>query len=281
MTLPMDSGWQPSSIRRFIDHFPTSAGAILVATDKENGYLKAMGNPAGEHALACEWVGTQLARWFGLPTFDYALIDVADSIELHFAQGGYARPGPAFITRAERRVEFSGTRRQLKQLINPEDLTRLVIFDTWTRNWDRYAPNGLRKPHRDNVFLSEEAPPGKLLLRAMDHTECFTQGNDLTRRNLSADKLRDPRVYGLFPEFKPFLDHDVALKAVARLQEISGDEVSRIVQSTPPEWDVSQRAREALVSFLLGRARFVAEGIIDWLWPQGQFEFMHEEEREP
>lgn len=252
MTLPVDSGWQPSVIRRFIDHFPSSAGAILVATDKGNGYLKAMGNPAGEHALACDLVGTQLARWFGLPTFDYALIDVPESMELPFVQGGYARPGPAFITRAERKVEFSGTGRQLKQLANPEDLTRLVIFDTWTRNWDRYAPDGLRKPNRDNVFLSEEAPPGKLLVRAMDHTECFTQGRDLTRRNLTIDRLRDPRVYGLFPEFRPFLDDGVALNAVARLQEISGEELTRIAQSIPPEWDVSQDAREALASFLVG-----------------------------
>ena len=55
----------------------------------------------GPHALASELVGTQLADWFGLPTFDYSIIRVeTDEIELRFANGQLAQTGPAFITRA-------------------------------------------------------------------------------------------------------------------------------------------------------------------------------------
>jgi len=35
----------------------------------------------GPHPLACEWVATQLARWFGLPTFDYSLLAIDAEIE--------------------------------------------------------------------------------------------------------------------------------------------------------------------------------------------------------
>ena len=65
---------------------------MLVRTDAGDGYLKAMGNPAGEHALACELVGTQLAAWFGLPVFDFAIIQVTAADELPFAKGGFACP---------------------------------------------------------------------------------------------------------------------------------------------------------------------------------------------
>ena len=43
-------------------------------TDAGKGYLKALGGPEGPHTLACEWVATQLARWFGLSTFDFAIL---------------------------------------------------------------------------------------------------------------------------------------------------------------------------------------------------------------
>src|SRR5947207_1563076 len=92
--------WRPRTIRRFVKNFDSGAGTILVVTDLGPGYLKAIGNPGGEHALACEWVGTQLAGWFGLPIFDFCLIDVTDEIDIPFFKGGQAKPGPAFITRA-------------------------------------------------------------------------------------------------------------------------------------------------------------------------------------
>jgi hypothetical protein len=152
--------WKPQKIVRFVRNFPTGTGTILVKTDQGEGYLKAMGNPGGEHCLACEYVGTQFAHWFGLPTFDFALIWVTDPDELPFHKGGKAKPGAAFITRKERGGTWGGSDRELKRLVNQDDLTRLVIFDTWTLNWDRYSVDdkGKRRINRDNVFLSEEAP---------------------------------------------------------------------------------------------------------------------------
>jgi hypothetical protein len=82
----MQSNWQPKVIRAYVDTVPSSTNVAIVETDAGKGYLKAMGNPEGEHALACELVGTQLAHWFGLRTFDFALIAVNENeIEIRMA----------------------------------------------------------------------------------------------------------------------------------------------------------------------------------------------------
>lgn len=136
--------WQPSIVRRFIKGFPSSARTALVETDAGLGYLKAMGAPEGPHTLAAELVGTQLAAWFGLSILDFAVIEVDDIMEIPFVdkegnQTGMAQPGPAFITRAESGDTWSGDARQLGRLVNPQDVSRLVVFDTWTLNCDRYS----------------------------------------------------------------------------------------------------------------------------------------------
>ncbi len=166
--------WQPTTVRRFIKGFPSSAYAALVETDIGQGYIKCMGGPEGPHSLASEWVATQLAAWFGLSTFDYAIIQLDESDEIPFIDKngnrvGHGVIGPAFITRAEPGETWGGKTRQLKKLVNPQDIARLVVFDTWLLNCDRYSfPGGNQagKPrvNRNNVFLSEEAPEGQLLL---------------------------------------------------------------------------------------------------------------------
>jgi len=86
--------WQPTTIKRFVKAFPTSACTALVETDAGKGYLKALGGPEGPHTLACEWVAAQLARWFGLSTFDCAIVPVTEEDEIPFHKGGKAQVGP-------------------------------------------------------------------------------------------------------------------------------------------------------------------------------------------
>jgi hypothetical protein len=275
--------WKPQKIDRFIKNFPTAAGTILVKTDLGEGYLKAMGNPGGEHCLACEYVGTQLAKWFGLATFEFALIQVTNIDNIPFKKGSAAKAGPAFITRKERGQAWSGSERQLKKLVNKDDLTLLVIFDTWTLNWDRYSVDekGKQRINRDNVFLSEEAPAGQLLLKAMDFTHVFTKGGELTAKVVHLDKVKESRLYGLFPQFLPFLSEKAAQRGIARLNDFTKADAEKIVQSIPKEWDVSQGARKALVDFLVQRASYLSQRIMTMLWPQGDLGFKVEGEEQP
>ena len=93
--------WQPSIILRFEGCVASSSAVLRVVTDQGKGYLKALGNPEGPQILAREWLGTSLAKRFGLSTFQFAVIQVTEDDDLPFAGGGKALPGPAFITRAE------------------------------------------------------------------------------------------------------------------------------------------------------------------------------------
>jgi hypothetical protein len=168
--------WQPTTIRRYIKGFPSSARTARVDTDAGQGYVKGMGGPEGPHTLASEWVGTQLAAWLGLSTFDFAIVRIDEVDEIWFVdkegnRTGKAEPGPAFITRAESGDTWSGGEKQLRKLVNPQDVARLVVFDTWLLNCDRYSwppGNAMQKPriNRDNVFLSEEALVNFVLGRA-------------------------------------------------------------------------------------------------------------------
>jgi hypothetical protein len=274
--------WQPQKIRRFVRSFDTGAGTVLVDTDCGKGYLKAMGNPGGEHVLACEWVGTHLAKWFELPTLDFALVPVTEIDEIRFSKGGKALPGPAFITREETGQPWGGKKRELKRLINPQDISRLVVFDTWTRNCDRHSVRtGRNKRIRyDNVFLSAEAPKGRLVLKAMDHTHCFTCGADLTGKEATLDKIRDHHVYGLFRQFRPFLDRDAVNRSATRLRSVTGALVQGIMATVPREWDVSDSARKALVALIVARAEFVADNVVSAIWPQQELDFTDEGEED-
>ncbi len=267
--------WQPKTVRRFIKALATATATVVVETDQGEGYLKALGNPEGPHVLACEWVGTQLARRLGLRTFDFALVNVTKEDEIHFATGGKAEPGPAFITRKERGNSWSGNKRALKRLANPKDITRLVLLDTWTRNCDRYPLDTTRRrPNRDNVFFSRDgAPPKRLLLKASDHGCCFTCGRDLTAHLADLACVTEEGCYGLFPEFWPYLDRDELRSAVRTLRAVAQAEVRRIVDSVPREWEVTQAARDALVEFICRRAAFVCDHIEGWIWPQREFDF--------
>ena len=101
--------WQPTTILRHIRSLDTGAETVIVETDQGEGYLKPMGNRGGPHPLACEWVGTSLARRLGLPTFAFAIVEVTNEDEIPLAGGGRAEPGPAFISRSERGKSWGGS----------------------------------------------------------------------------------------------------------------------------------------------------------------------------
>jgi hypothetical protein len=258
--------WCPRFIKRQETALKTGTRTIKVVTDQGAGYLKALGNPEGPHVLVCELVGTRLARWLGLPTFEFGIIPVIAEYGLTFFDGGEAEPGPAFISRYEPGESWGGTARQLEQLVNPEDITRLVVFDTWTRNCDRYAPDG-RRINRDNVYLSEDAPPAQFRLTAMDHSHCFTCGRPLTAKLAHIEQVRDDAIYGLFPEFGPWLDGPVLRQVVERLGSFRREDAEAATQDIPGEWDVNAAVREALVGFLASRAAFLGSSIMTKLCP--------------
>ena len=261
--------WRPTFIRKQELALKTGTMALRVQTDQGSAFLKAMGNPEGPHVLVCDLVGTRLADWFGLSTFDFGTIPVKAEYGLTFLEDGEVEPGPAFVTKYDPGDVWGGEERQLKQLSNPEDISRLVVFDTWTLNCDRHSPDG-KRINRNNVYLSEDAPPGNLLLRAMDHSHCFTCGKPLSPKIGNIDRVKDEGIYGLFPEFLPWLDCQIVAQAVEKLRSFTKHDAQVMTQTIPGEWDVDSTTREALVQFLTSRAAFLSASIMDKLCPANE-----------
>ena len=195
---------------------------------------------------------TQLAQWFGLPTFDIAIIEVCEADEIPFVDQkgkriGQAQPGPAFISRGEAGEPWSGNESQLKRLVNPKDISRLVVFDTWTRNCDRHwwpdgAAMGRARINLNNVFLSEEAPPGQFILKALEHTHCFTCGRALTTKllcHLLVDEIAEDGIPDVYESLREFCDYYNASEAAqGSVNELWERDAVRGAQLTRPSFTV-------------------------------------------
>ena len=255
-------------------------GTARIVTDAGPAYIKAMGNRQGPHPLACEVVATRLAAWFGLPTLEFSIIEIdAEVDEIPFLRGGVAASGPAFVTKAAIGHPWGGAEEELASLVNPEDVGRLVVFDTWVRNCDRHPPDlQVRRPNYDNVFLEDMVgeDAGKTRLVAMDHTHCFTCGRDLDEKVSNIGLVRDDRLYGLFPGFRSFVRQLDVESAIERLSEAREEIVRPLVEDIPGEWEVGAKARAALSELIVRRARHVAETVLgpiaEECWPDQLFD---------
>ena len=101
MAWTLESNWHPTQLMRIARSADTSTGATEVTTDAGRAYLKPMGNRQGPHVLATDWVGTHLAKWFGLSTFEIAILRVEAAAVFELPRGAKAEPGPAFVARAD------------------------------------------------------------------------------------------------------------------------------------------------------------------------------------
>lgn len=269
--------WNPTRFEMVVDGpFDTSMGTAKVKTNATFGYLKAMGNRQGPHALACEYVGSSLAKWFGLPVAEFAILELDEVACYPLPRGARTEAGPAFVSKWVPGRTWGGSRAELEGLVNASDITRLVVFDNWVRNCDRHPPNlETRNPNFANVYLADTDRPDSTKLYAIDHTHCIDCGGDLTARLPSIGNIRDNRIYGLFPEFIPFIDATELAWCRAMLESLDGATVRAITGEIPPEWDVSSAAKSGLEELVLKRAAFMASkigagwGVDFWETPGG------------
>ena len=268
MTWSLEMNWSPTRLLTVAGSVDTSTGATEVTTDAGRAFIKPMGNRQGPHVLATDWVATHLARWFGLSTFDIAILTLSLEDVFPLSRGHTALPGPAFASRALTGEPWGQSTLQLELLVNPDDISRLVVFDTWTLNCDRYHyDQTVRKPNPDNVYLSSDnVDIGKRRLIAMDHGLCFIRsGEDLSPKLAHIDKVKDGNLYGLFPEFRNRLRQSVIDECIKQLRGMKQNTVDAIIDSVPNEWDVSAITRQAWSRLIYERAGFIAENINGWI----------------
>lgn len=239
-----------------------------------------MGSREGPQPLAVELVSTQLAGWFGLPILDHAVIEIdSNEDEIPLIRGGFAESGPAWVTRAVTANPWGGSVKELEKVVNANEIGRLVVFDNWLLNQDRHPPDlTARDPNYDNVLLEVLSNKKNSYLRvlAMDHTHCLTCGGDLNVKIANIDRVKDERLYGLFPGFKPYIRQNVVQDAARKLSTVDRTTVEEIVSLIPNEWEVDQAVRKAMTDLIVSRAQFltdrIAEQIAKECWPDQLFD---------
>ena len=228
----MPPNWDATTIVGELRQLRTNSLVVVVETDRGQGYLKAANAAGNPHDLVCELVGTELARFLGVATFDYAIIRVPEPAPFRLHGNPRVHPGYGFITRSSIGDQWSGQLSELRRVENVADFGRMVALDTWTLNCDRYRPPVSGRSARvnyGNVYLGrQEQPSRKLNLLAIDHGHCFKCDYDLTPAYLSG-RENDRELYGLFPEFVSVARKDDALEAADRAANLQQAELSAIL----------------------------------------------------
>lgn len=267
-TMHCGSSWQPTAVTRVIEPILSSTCVVRVATDAGVGFLKGMGNPQGNESLASELVGSELAAALGLTLPPFAVIEVA-GIDIPLIKGGSVAFGPAFISRALTGSPGDQAGTFLTRLANPGDIPRLVAFDTWTRNLDRCPPPDYLDPTPkwDNLLFTPLKRRFQLVV--FDHTHCFVEGE--LEDGLAGDHfVEDPRVYGAFPEFLPFLSEAGIREACERIRRVDARTIVEIIGVVPAAWGPTAAVRGRWAEQLVNRARRVEDFLMAALVPQLQ-----------
>jgi hypothetical protein len=241
----------------------SSAWVIIAACTDGRYYVKGLSGLEGNQMLLCEWIGTQLANEFGLQTLHYGIMH--DPIApgegpIYLKNQSHLRTDAVFASRPEPGLAWEGGQEMLALVGNRSAFARLVVFDTWVRNFDRHVQRG-SIPHQNqgNVFISTDAKRGKKRqLLAIDHTHIL--GDEVRLLQGEASKhVFDRAIYGLFAEFIPYIKAADLKKAVDDLRNIPHQKIFDLVSSTPSCWGMTDAVARSLSAFLLARARHVAQ----------------------
>jgi hypothetical protein len=197
--------------------------------------MKYMGNPQGLDALICEIVGTELANNIGLITPDFCVAEMPSVVTDNYPFIS-TQAGPAFLSRWEEATALSPKSELLKKLRKPEDVAKLVAFDTWLRNMDRLSDeNGADTSNFDNLLL--RADKRKIQMLVIDHTHAIAETT--LEDDLGQAWVEEERVYGLSDQFEAFMTQRRLQAALAAIGAIDVQSIERICESVPREWGMT------------------------------------------
>lgn len=247
---------QPTKVLFEIAHFKSSTSPIKVNTDIGEGYVKGINNPLGNRPLICELVAAELASWFGLKVPPFAIITECE-IELTMKKNQQLMLPPMFFSYSVDGDTRDGSDTFLKKLNDKDDVAKLVVFDTWIRNNDRYA---LGVPNSDNLIYSLTETGRMYDLIPIDHSEAFVD-LDFSPNPPAENEIMDINVYGRFPEFDAYINHRSVSNAIQKLSTLDRVFVERVVNSVPAEWGLGDFASASLVELICARAEYVVDSL--------------------
>jgi len=264
--------WKPKGIIDIEDVLRTSTRPfVALLEDGEKILFKSPHNPVGVHSLVCEFVGTSLARLLDIPTFTFCIFH-SDSLNTLKGKRFFDAPGDGIgiMTKWESGTTWKDTPEVFNRIRNKNDATKIIFFDTWVRNKDRYFVESDNRviTNTENLFFSGNVLAKKgNLMKAIDHTEAFKGFSErISSKHFQIDCVKDPAIFGLFPEFQGILDSKTAIETLTRLSQIQRKYVHKIIEQIPDEWDVDNNMRNALLDFVMQRALYVADTLFTRLF---------------
>ena len=125
-----------------------------IGDDGESYFLKGLG--VGRPDLAKEWICANLAKAFGLPIADFALVDVCETMYEAFSPDWQRRIGygTCFASREVKQTQWLEPA-TMAAAVSKQLQNDLLVFDRWIRNEDRTQgnPNLLWVPRQDRLVV--------------------------------------------------------------------------------------------------------------------------------
>ncbi|WP_166434076.1 HipA family kinase [Roseovarius spongiae] len=229
----------------------TSTKPLVVETDVGTALCKYCGNPAGTDALCSELIASELLALLSYDAPAHALVRLSKRFDLQ-EFGVHVEDGTAFLTRWEPlAITFSGEGGLLDSVSNPEMVSKVLVFDTWIKNVDRFVSSpGLSTENLDNLLFVPDNKRVRMMV--IDHSHSFTETT--FEDGFSDDWWDDEDVCGTHQSLATFVREDALHQGLDEISAVSREQLERIVGLVPPEWGLSQRARVRLVDGLLNRA---------------------------
>ncbi len=257
--------FQPTALRREIESYDSSTRPCLVDTNSGQAIVKAANNPAGPSAIVSEIVCAELGKWFGLSIPDFCVLN---EINLQLALGNTGKffEKPVFASKYQIAETRDVSGKMLEKLENVHDISKLVIFDTWIRNYDRYDAVYQHK-NSDNYLLKQIGNTTKYELIVIDHSHCISL-DSINDVNDWADLTEDETIYGLFPEFRPYITNQHVTSALKKLSELDDIHVEEIVNSIPLRLGINRSSKESLRNFICERAEFLVATFSERIFAQ-------------
>jgi hypothetical protein len=245
--------WKPTFERVTGVVAATSTKPLRVMTDDGPAIVKYIGNKAGSDALICELIGTELANCIGLTTPDFA-VAYMPSLELPTHLFLRVESGPAFFSKWEDATSLSPRSTLLGNLRKPDDIAKLVAFDTWLRNKDRFsdpANQDFGSKNFDNLLLRPDKRKVQLLV--IDHSHAIAETT--LEDELGQGWVDEQKVYGMFPEFVQYVTRRGIQGALAEINKIDVERIERICQEVPRDWGMTHALAQRLSNCIVERAR--------------------------
>ena len=256
---------QPTEITREIESLHTSTCPAYVDTDAGAGYIKGVNNPSGRQAVISELIAAELGTWFGLDIPAFAVVERCDiDIKMrdqHQIERGIIEAPVFFSLAVEGMPRDASSETFLSRLDRMSDVSRLVVFDTWIRNFDRHDPRyGDGEENSDNLLYSKSTKRNKYKLIPIDHSLCFFEDAFENVDNIQPE-IEDENVYGLFPEFKNCITSEDVSGAIHDLSRLDPIFVNECVNNIPAEWGFGNAEKQQVTQFICQRAAYVVDTI--------------------